>query len=75
MRKKNWEEWYPKDKKPEKEPWTTWQVPIARKNHYLVMMFILLVGVPWFLGIRFSAFSLVTNLLICDYILYTWYNR
>jgi|TARA_B100002003_G_C13643913_1_gene328194 hypothetical protein len=74
--KGDWKEWYPKEKKPPTPiPWWAWQVPELKGVHYLLMMFLLLVGIPWFLGIRFTSFSIIINVLLCDFILYSWYKR
>ena len=71
-----WEEWYPEKKKPPTPiPWWAWRVPKPKGSHYLLMMFLLLVGVPWFLGVRMTSFSILINVLLCDYILYSWYKR
>jgi hypothetical protein len=68
--------WYPEGKEPLEPPsWWEWQVPELKSVHYLLMMFVLLVGLPWMLGIRFTALTLILNVLLCDFILYSYYKR
>jgi|TARA_B100001964_G_C13848125_1_gene428915 cytochrome b561 len=76
MSKERWEQWYPDDKEPPTPtPWWRWQVPVSKVNHYLFMLFVMLVGIPWMLGMKWTSFSLLINFALVDFILYSYYKQ
>jgi hypothetical protein len=76
MKKERWEQWYPKDKEPIEPPsWWEWQVPVNKGYNYLFLMFTMLVGIPWMLGMRWGSISLLINFALVDFILYSYYKR
>jgi predicted membrane protein len=53
--------------------WLLWTVPIHRKRHYLLMLWLVLFFLPILFNIRYSMFGYLVNLLWADFILYHFY--
>lgn len=55
--------------------WLLWTVPVNRKRHYMLMLWLVLFILPMLFNIRYSMFGYLVNLLWADFILYHFYSR